>query len=71
MYDSKKTNINISDNIKIKDIKLQYAEHNKIDLEKIKLRLLFGGSELKDDNFLYQYKLDDGYIIQILKINKI
>lgn len=68
VYENKKTNINISDNIKIEDIKQKYSEHNKIDLSKIKLRFLFGGAELKDENYLYQYNFQDGYIIQILKI---
>jgi len=68
-YENKKTNINISDNIKIEEIKQRYSEHNKLDLKKIKLRLLFGGAELKDENYLYQYNFQENYIIQILKIN--
>lgn len=69
VYENKKTNINITDNIQIKDIKEKYSDHNKIDLTKFKLRFLFGGSELKDENYLYQYNFQDGYIIQILKVN--
>jgi hypothetical protein len=69
VYDNKKTNLNITDNIQIKDIKLKYSEHNQIDLSKYKLRFLFGGSELMDENFLYQYNFQEGYIIQILKVN--
>jgi len=72
LYDvdeNKKTNINITDNIQIKDIKQKYSEHNKIDLSKDKLRLLFGGSELKDENYLYQYNFQEGFLIQILKVN--
>ena len=55
VYDNKKTNLNITD--------------NQIDLSKFKLRFLFGGSELMDENFLYQYNFQEGYIIQILKVN--
>jgi len=69
VYENKKTNIDISDNIKIEEIKKKYSEHNKIDLSKNKLRFLFGGTELKDENYLYQYNLQEGFIIQILKIN--
>jgi len=69
VYENKKTNINITDNIQIKDIKKKYSDHNKIDLSKIKLRFLFGGSELKDNNFLYQYNFEEGYIVQILKVD--
>lgn len=69
VYDNKKTNINVSDNIKIEDLKKNYCDHNNIDITKSRIRLLFGGSELKDDNLLYQFNFRDGYIIQILKTN--
>lgn len=68
VYENKKTNINITDNIQIKDIKQKYSEHNKMDLSKMKLRFVFGGSELKDENYLYQYNFKEGFIIQILKV---
>jgi Ubiquitin family len=69
VYENKKTNLNFDDNVKISDIKNKYFEVNSIDRIKFKLRLLFGGAELKDDNLLYQYNFQDGYIIQILKLN--
>ena len=69
VYDNKTINLDITDDLKISEIKRKYAENNSIDFDKVKIRLLFGGSELQDDNFLYQYNINDGYIIQILKID--
>ena len=69
VYENKKVDIEITDDFKIIDIKKKYAENNSVDLDKVKLRFLYGGSELNDDNFIYQYNICNGYIIQILKIN--
>jgi hypothetical protein len=69
VYDNKKINIELTDDFKIIDIKNLYAEKNCINLDTVKLRFLYGGAELNDNNHLYQYKIFDGYIIQILKIN--
>ena len=69
VYENKKIEIEITDNLKINDIKNLFAEKSLINLDKVKLRFLYGGTELIDNNHLYQYKIFDGYIIQILKIN--
>ena len=44
-------------------------EHNIGD--NFNLRLFFGGMEIKDDNFLYQHHLKNGYKIQVMKLPKI
>lgn len=59
----------ISDDLKIVDIKRIFAEINSIDLVNTKIRFLFGGTELLDDNLIYQYNLKDDYLVQVLKIN--
>lgn len=69
VYEVKKTNISVSDNIKIGEIKKRFAHHNDLDMSKYKIRLLFGGSDLKDDDYLYQYNFQEGYIIQVLKVS--
>ena len=33
-----------------------------------KLRLFFSGMEIKDNEYIYQHKLDDNYKIQIMKL---
>ena len=68
VYENKRVDIELNDDIKIYDIKKKFADENSIDLIDVKLRLLFGGTELQDENFLYQYNIKDGYIIQVLKI---
>ena len=69
VYENKKINFEFSDDVKIIDIKRNFAADCNIDLVNVKLRILFGGNELMDENFLYQYNIKDEYIIQILKIN--
>lgn len=44
-------------------------EHNIGD--NFNLRLFFGGMEIKDDHFLYQHHLKNGYKIQVMKLPKI
>lgn len=69
VYDNKKIEIEIKDDIKISDVKKKFAEENSINLNTVRVRLLYGGVELKDENFIYQYNMSDGFIIQILKVN--
>lgn len=69
VYENKKNHVVLSDDIKVSEIKRKFADDNSIDLVNVRLRLLFGGTELQDDNHLYQYNIKDDYIIQILKIN--
>ena len=44
-------------------------EHNIGD--NFNLRLFFGGMEIKDEHFLYQHHLKNGYKIQVMKLPKI
>lgn len=69
VYDNKKIDIEINDDLKICEIKNMYAEKISINIDTAKFRFLYGGTELDDNNHLYQYKIYDGYIIQVLKIN--
>ena len=69
VYANKKINFEFSDDVKIIDIKRIFAVDCNIDLVNVKLRILFGGNELMDENFLYQYNIKDDYIIQVLKLN--
>lgn len=69
VYQNKKIDLEITDDIKISEIKKRFADENSINLDNVRLRFLYGGSELLDDNFLYQYNMSDGFIIQIMKIN--
>lgn len=53
-----------------KDLKKEFRKKAKIPLRQFSFRLFFAGNEIKNDQFLYQYKLDDDYKIQVMKIAK-
>lgn len=53
-----------------KDLKKKFRKKAKIPLSQFSFRLFFAGNEIKNDQFLYQYKLDDDYKIQVMKIAK-
>ena len=53
-----------------KDLKKKFRKKAKIPLRQFSFRLFFAGNEIKNDQFLYQYKLDDDYKIQVMKIAK-
>lgn len=67
LYQNKKTDISVDENILCGKLKLLFCERNQINQNDFKIRILFGGVEMKDENHLYQYKLQDGYTIQILQ----
>lgn len=49
-------------------LKELFIKDAKINEKEYKLRLFFSGSEIKDDQFLYQYKLENDFKIQVMKI---
>lgn len=70
LYENKKQTIKLPSNLQGKEIKNLFAEMNNFDASSYKIRLLFGGAEILDDQYLYQHKLHNGYTIQVIK-NKI
>jgi hypothetical protein len=63
VYENKNINIEILDNLKIFDVKIKYLEFISNDYIDIKLRFLYGGCELIDENFLYHYNINNDNII--------
>jgi hypothetical protein len=61
----KHISITVNENITGKELKEIYAQQNNIDLTNNKIRLLFGGGLIKDDETLYQHKVHDGFSIQV------
>ena len=43
---------------------------NNIDLNKNKIRFIFAGALIKDDDMLYQHKISNGFVIQVI-VNQI
>lgn len=62
-----KWEIEISNKESISDLKKYLSQlHNDLIPSKDKIRLFFGGKELKDDKKINTYKLEDGTYIQML-----
>ena len=51
-------------------IKKKFFEKIKLDENKYNIRLFFSGTEIKNNDFLYQHGLDNDYKIQVMKIKK-
>lgn len=61
-----KTNsIEVQENMTGAELKTLYAKSHNIDLAKNKIRFLFGGGLIKDDEKLYQHKIKKGFSIQV------
>ena len=51
-----------------KKIKKVFIEKTKMNENEYKIRLFFSGMEIKDNDYIYQHKLDDNYKIQVMKL---
>jgi hypothetical protein len=51
-----------------KKIKKVFIEKTKMNEKEYKIRLFFSGMEIKDNDYIYQHKLDDNYKIQVMKL---
>ena len=67
----KQIKLKVSEAEKGESIIQKYAKAHNIDLNENKIRLLFGGGIIKENESLYQHKVKDGFSIQIVvsKIN--
>jgi hypothetical protein len=68
LYDNKKIKVNLNFFMTGKDLKDIFKKNClNGDENNYKIRLLFGGSEIKDEQTLNQHKVEDGYTIQVMK----
>lgn len=66
-YDDKMYDFQLDDNLTGNDLKQAFLKKaGKYNLTDYKIRFLFGGAEIKDEDNLYQHNLKEGYKIQIL-----
>ena len=68
LYDvknQKHNKITVLDSITGKELIEKYANKEKIDLTQNKIRLLFGGGIIKENETLFQHKVKNGFSIQI------
>jgi len=70
LYQNKKYSINLSPNTLGSEIKKKFCDLTDINISNVKIRLLFGGAEIRDEHHLRQHKISGGFTIQIM-INKI
>ena len=53
------------------DLKKLYCEKNNISFGEYNIRMFFAGNEILNNHYLYQYKIHNGYKIQVMKSGKI
>ena len=63
-----KTLICVEEGIRGRELKNIYAKAKGYDMNQHKIRLFFGGNEIKDNEFIYQHKICNNYIIQATKV---
>ncbi len=47
-----------------------FCELASVTEEEFKLKFIFGGTEINDEHYLVQYKLENDYTIQVFKIKR-
>ena len=62
--------LNITNAFSGEELKKIYYEKTGISTHEYNLRLFFGGQEIKDNNFLYQFNIQKGFKIQVMKFSK-
>jgi len=53
------------------DLKKLFCEKNNISFDEYNIRMFFAGNEIQNNHFLYQYKIHNGYKVQVMKSSKI
>ena len=62
--------LNVNQTISGEELKKIYCKKIGITQNEYNIRLFFGGQEIKNKNFLYQYNIQKGFKIQVMKIPK-
>ena len=70
LYGNKKYEVNVNNKFSGVELKNLFCNLSGINEEEYKLKFIFGGAEIKEEHFLYQFKLDNEYTIQIFKLKK-
>lgn len=69
LAENKDISIHATNKTSVKKIKEAFAKNKDIDLNTHKIRLLFRGQELLDENLLYYNNVEEGSKIQVM-VNK-
>ena len=62
--------LNVNHTISGEELKKLYCKKVGISPNEYNVRLFFGGQEIKNNNFLYQYNIQKGFKIQVMKVTK-
>jgi hypothetical protein len=65
VFDCKETELTISNKAVGKELKELYCQKEKIDQNKFRVRLLFKGQEVKDDQLLCFFNIDHNSRLQV------
>jgi uncharacterized ubiquitin-like protein YukD len=68
LYDvlnQKQINLSVPDSATGKELIQKFVNEENIDLTKNKIRLIFGGGIIKENETLFQHKVKNGFIIQV------
>jgi len=52
------------------DLKKLFCDKNNISFDEYNIRMFFAGNEIQNNHFLYQYKIHNGYKVQVMKSSK-
>jgi len=68
LYSTKTDEIKIKETDKVSLLKEEYMKIYNYDANKIKIRLFFGGTELKEENEIFKYKIKNNFTVPVNKI---
>ena len=66
LYKNENDMITVKESTKGSELKELYSKFKNIDLKKNKLRFIFAGALIKDEDMLYQHKISSGFVIQVV-----
>ena len=52
------------------ELKKLFCQKYKISMNNYNIRMFFSGNEIKNEHYLYQYNILDGYKVQVMKMKK-
>ena len=67
LYDNKKYKLTISNQATGAELKSKFVELSNITPEEYNIKFIFGGTQIKEDQCLYQHGIKNEYTIQIFK----
>ena len=68
---NKNLEIEVNNLMSGEDLKKLFCEKNNISIDEYNIRMFFSGNEIKNNHYLYQYRIHNGYKVQVMKSKKI